>query len=229
MEETNLAESTQVINNSGVYLPIPRSEDSMEMTTSELRSSSMNVQASSGVASVQLHEVQWMQYLRRLIRSIKYRETSGEELELSLNSEADNLEAFLEVVSSRSIARGFVLFGSEIGGLSRELKEAEVREEHQKLQLASNQQQLQKISGQYRELKEQLQATSSFSRLTSSRDSLQTISFFGASGSSAARSGHREQERRLQENTKAEQTRLQGVVEKLKSCRPISSQLAETQ
>ena len=136
---------------------------------------------------------------------------------MSLNSEADNLEVFFEVVSLRSIARGFELFGSEIGGLSRELKEAEVRLEHQKLKLASTEQQFQKISGQYRELKEQLQTTSSFSRLRSLRDSLPTISFSGSSGPSAARSGQREQERRLQENSRAGQPRLQKLVQKLQN------------
>jgi chromosome segregation ATPase len=143
-----------------------------------------------------------MQHLRRLILSIKHEEISGEELELFLNSEADTLQAFFEVVSLRSIARGFVLFGSEIGGLSRELKEAEAHLEHQMLKLASTEQQVQKISGQYRELKEQLQATRSFSRLTSLRDSLPTISFSGASG---------------QENSRAEQPRLQELVKQLQN------------
>ena len=197
-----------------IHLPTPRSSSSWDLEASELRSFSMNVQASTRIDSVQLHERQWMQYLKRLILSIKHQETSGEELDLSLNSEADNLEALSEAVSARSIARGFVLFGSEIGGLSRELKEAEVREEQKQLQLTSHQQQIHKLSTQYRELKEQLQATSSFSRLTTSRDSLPTISF---SGASAARSEDREQERRLQEETKAEQTRLQGLVEKLQT------------
>ena len=137
---------------------------------------------------------------------------------LNLFSSGCAMDTFL--LSTRNCANAsdfFIMapFGNEIGVLSRELKEAEGRFEYQQLQLASNQQQLQKISGQYRELKEQMQATSPFSRLTSLRDSLPTISFAGTSGSSAARSGQREQERRLQVNSRAEQTRLQELVEKL--------------
>ena len=89
-----------------------------------------------------------MQYLKRLILSIKHQETSGEELDLSLNSESDHLDAYsecTEAVASRSIARGFVLFGIEIGELSRELQEAEAREEQKQLQLASHQQQIYKF------------------------------------------------------------------------------------
>ena len=78
-----------------------------------------------------------MQHLRRLILRIKHDERSREELDLFLNTEADTLQAFFEVVSLRSVARGFVLFGSEIGGLSRELKEAEGHLEHLKLKLES--------------------------------------------------------------------------------------------
>ena len=126
----------------------------------------MNVETSMRIDSGQLPEGQWMQYLKRLILSIKHQETSEEELDLYLNGEADHLEALSETVSARSIARGFVLFGIEIGGLSRALKEAEVREEQKQLQLVSHQQQIHKLSTQYRELQEQLQATSSFSRLT---------------------------------------------------------------
>ena len=100
----------------------------------------MKVETSTRIDSGQLPEGQWMQYLKRLILSIKHQETSGEELDLYLNSEADNLEALSETVSARSIARGFVLFGIEIGGLSRALKEAEVREEQKQLQLTSHKQ-----------------------------------------------------------------------------------------
>ena len=110
--------------------------------------------------------------------------------------------SFFEVVSLRSIVRGFVLLGSEIGDLSGKLKEAEVHLEHQMLKLASTEQQVQKISRQYRELKEQLQSTSSFSQITSLRDSLPSISYSGASA---------------QENSRAEQPRLQELVKQLQN------------
>jgi hypothetical protein len=80
-----------------------------------------------------------------------------------------------------------------------------VRDEHQKLQLASCQQQLHKVSMQYRELKEQLQATSSFSKLFDTRASLTTISF---SGASAVRSEVRSQDQRSLEVSRVEKERL---------------------
>ena len=91
MEET-VIDSTPAINTSGVYLPTPRLEDSVEMTTSELRSSSMNAQASSRIASVHVDEIQWTQYLKRLILSIKHQDTSEEDIDLFLNFETDKLE-----------------------------------------------------------------------------------------------------------------------------------------
>ena len=129
-------------------LPTPRSSSSGDLSASELRSSSMEAEVSTGIASGQFQEGPLMQHLRRLILSVKHEERSGEELELFLNTEADHLEAFFEVVSLRSIVRGFVLLGSEIGDLSGKLKEAEVHLEHQVLKLASTEKQVQKISRQ---------------------------------------------------------------------------------
>jgi chaperonin cofactor prefoldin len=137
-------------------LPTPRSGSSDDLTVSDLRNSSMEAQVSSGVPSGQLQEGPWIQHLRRLILRIKHEEMSREEMDLFLNSEADTLQAFFEIISSRSVARGFILFGSEIGGISQELKEAEGHLEQVKLKLESTQQQFKKISRQYHELKEQL-------------------------------------------------------------------------
>ena len=165
----------------GIHLPTPRSEDSMEMSTKELRSSSMSVQVSSGGILSPAEEREFLQYLKMLILSIRHGKMAGEELDLFLNSAADQLDAWSAAVPSRSIARGFVLLGKEIGGISQELRAAEAQEEQKQLQLAAHQLQVQKLTAQYRELQEQLQATSSFSKLTETRRSLPTISFSGAS------------------------------------------------
>jgi len=165
----------------GIHLPTPRSEDSMEMSTKELRSSSMSVQVSSGGILSPAEEREFLQYLKMLILSIRHGKMAGEELDLFLNSAADQLDAWSAAVPSRSIARGFVLLGKEIGGISQELRAAEAQEEQKQLQLAAHQLQVQKLTAQYRELQEQLQATSSFSRLTETKGSLPTISFSGAS------------------------------------------------
>ena len=71
-----------------------------------------------------------------------------------LNSEADNIENYIEAMEPRSVARGLVFLGGEVRGLFHKLQQAEVRSENQQLQLASYQQQLQKKSMQYGELKE---------------------------------------------------------------------------
>ena len=94
----------------------------MEMSTKELRNSSMSVQVSSGSISSPADERQFSQYLERLILSIKHQEMSGEELDLFLNSEADQLEAWSAAVVPKAIAHGFVLFGKEIGGIFQELQ-----------------------------------------------------------------------------------------------------------
>ena len=222
-----------------IHLPTPRSSSSGDQAASEPQTSSLNVvypesRVNLGVTMLEydepevppsLDEFHWLLYLKRWFFAIKHQENETDEEEsdniaMFLNSEADNIENYIEAMEPRSVARGLVFLGGEVRGLFHKLQQAEVRSEHQQLQLASYQQQLQKISVQYGELKEQLQATSSFSRLSStrgSRGSFPTISFSGASRSSAARSGDREQEQRLQEETKAEQTRLQGLVEKLQT------------
>ena len=121
MEET-VIDSTPAINTSGVYLPTPRLEDSVEMTTSELRSSSMLAQASSRIASLHMDDVQWIQYLKIWILKIKHQAKGGEELASFPNSETDNIVEFIKAVESRSITRGFVTSGREISGFCRELQ-----------------------------------------------------------------------------------------------------------
>ena len=138
-----------------IHLPTPRSGDSMEMSTKELRSSSMSVQVSSGSISSPEEEREFLQYLKMLILSIRHGKMGGEELDLFLNSAADQLDAWSAAVPSRSIARGFVLLGKEIGGISQELQAAEAQGEKKQLQLAAHQLQVQKLNAQYRELQEQ--------------------------------------------------------------------------
>jgi len=65
---------------------------------------------------------QFLQYLKRLILSIKHQEMSGEGLDLFLNCEADQLEAWSAAVAPKPIAHGFVLFGKEIGRIFQELQ-----------------------------------------------------------------------------------------------------------
>ena len=62
--------------------------------------------------------------------------------EFFFSTAADSLQWLDTGISQRSVARGFVLLGKEIGVLYRELKQAQGRDKHPKLQLVSYHQQL---------------------------------------------------------------------------------------
>ena len=102
-----------------------------------------------------LDEFHWLMYLKRCcFLAINHQaDETDDDIALFLNDESDNIVNFIESIESRSIAKGFVTLGREVRALFHKLQQAEVRDEHQKLQLASFQQQLHKVSVQYRELK----------------------------------------------------------------------------
>ena len=151
-----------------IHLPTPRSSSSGDLTASELQTSSLNVvypesRTNLGVTMLEyddpevppsLDEFHWLLYLKRWFFAIKHQENETDEEEsdniaMFLNSEADNIENYIEAMEPRSVTRGLVFLGGEVRGLFHKLQQVEVRSEHQQLQLASYQQQLQKISVQY--------------------------------------------------------------------------------
>jgi chromosome segregation ATPase len=184
----------------------PESRNSLEI---------LMMEADEHETSSGLDEFHWLMYLKRCFLAINHQaDETDDDIALFLNDESDNIVNFIESIESRSIAKGFVTLGREVRALFHKLQQAEVCDEHQKVQLDSCQQQLHKVSMQYRELKEQLLATSSFSKLSNTRASLPTISF---SEASAVRSEVKSQDQRSLEESRVEKERLQGPVDKLQN------------